>query len=87
MECQQDSISSLQQELESMFSQKEQELATQEKRLDELHTKKTSQLTLYIDDLKSDIGKLNVIKIMPFFNYGHCPGNIDHFIQLQVECL
>lgn len=60
LECQQLCSSSLQQELEAALAQLEKHQANREKRQAEIHTKKTSELTLLNDDLKAEIGKLGV---------------------------
>lgn len=60
LECHQASSASLQQELETALSQCEQKHTANEKKLEELHLKKTLDLTVHIDDLKTEIGKLHV---------------------------
>lgn len=64
LECQQLCSSSLQQELEAALAQLEKHQANREKRQAEIHTKKTSELTLLNDDLKAEIGKLGVRRIL-----------------------
>ena len=61
LERQQTSARSLHQELEETISQFEQEQAMHQKRLSEVHGKKISELMLCNDDLKAEIGRLNVI--------------------------
>ena len=60
LECQLSSTSSLHQELEESRSQFERQLATAEKRLSEVHSRKMSELNSCNDDLKSEMEKLNV---------------------------
>ena len=69
LECQQSSASSVQQELEAALAQLEAEQATQQKRLEEVNSKKLMDLTHQNHDLKADIEKLNVcVKFVPLEN-------------------
>ncbi len=63
IERQETSINSIQRDLEAAHSQLEEEhkeRATCEKRLKEVHSKKTSELNAYNEDLRVEIEKLNV---------------------------
>lgn len=60
LECQGSSLAVLQQELDSALTQLDQEKATHEKRMVEIHSEKMSDLTALNEDLKMEIEKLNV---------------------------
>ena len=70
VECYQSSVNSIQHDLEVAHSHLEEERkgrATCEKRLNEVHLRKISELTTSNDDLKAEIGKLHVC-LCVFYN-------------------
>ena len=60
LDCQGATLSSLQQELESLRPQLEQEAALKLQRLEEVHCKKLHQLSKHNDELKAEVDKIDV---------------------------